>query len=969
MIPLRPGRIGLVGGRIDVLAAAGATARVLTATTAAQHGLRQGRELGLETRSLAAADDADTARHTGGRQIVGHRHFHVAARRPRLPGRQREGRLVEVLLARDAVGVLVAAALHHFQPHPALVGDGVGGGGGHQELDAGTARNGLGRVVGQFQGRVDRVVGIPLLEAGEAHRDVELGGWHRQIVLPGVVLGRLGKLVVGKRGQGIPHAVLVLGRIEGVVTRHLPEHDPAQAPLDDVVELVAHGLFIFGGEEHLLLFVPQPRCLRLVIVVTHVLALHHVSRVVGIQTPGLTVARHGGDTQAGGVLQVLGVPHGHGATADLLAVLVEIVPDVVDADRPVAARNGAATGTRLTIALARQGCLATQTVGATADPLPAAGVVRHAHVDLAGRQGATEVVGRPGRVEVADAAKLALGIDAPVSEFGIRLVVEQGCVVTDEVVPGAVEVVGHQVDVVEVLGDLEVLHAAQQVGRGRRGDGQHVLATILAAGAVELAAQGLHQHLVVGKQLAATLVGEREVVGVTRILHGGGILVVDVDPVKAVLTDEAHRRVGKGVDAVGVDRAVTLGGGGIEAAGIGPAPHRDQGLHVRILLLVLRQQVEVALVGELRIHLGTRYPVPGHLGGRVIHLDGVALLVHRREGVVDVGDLVPGDVAHQVGGQAVLAGTPGGEVADDPAGVVIPHALVAIRAVDLTDIAGEIATGGRQGGLFHLHVDQGRLATQVLLVGRHQLEAGQPLALGRPVHLPGGAGVFTHFLAIDEQLDLGDVVVGIGDVAAHRHVATQGHLGAGGRAADAHLGCLWRHHGGDLEAGIRFAQHLAVFIQRPRLEGVGADTGGTPAAVPGRGTRRGDQGAVDEVLDLDQRRHRAAQGHRQRDAGPFVDTGAGSRRADSYAERRGRHLAAIEFPGIGPDDPDTGLIVIGRGPAPAGVGKFFALIEIADVADDVAGLVGGTGLIGGVGGLCPGGHGSQSHQHGKPAGP
>ena len=64
------------------------------------------------------------------------------------------------------------------------------------------------------------------------------------------------------------------------------------------------------------------------------------------------------------------------------------------------------------------------------------------------------------------------------------------------------------------------------------------------------------------------------------------------------------------------------------------------------------------------------------------------------------------------------------------------------------------------------------------------------------------------------------------------------------------------------------------------------------------------------------------------------------------AERRWRHVPAIEFPGIGPDHTHSGSVVIGRGPAPAGVGKFFALIEIADVADDVAGLVGGTGLIG-----------------------
>ena len=110
------------------------------------------------------------------------------------------------------------------------------------------------------------------------------------------------------------------------------------------------------------------------------------------------------------MLQVLGMPHGHGATANLLAVLVKVMPDVVDAHRPVAARNGAATGARLAIALARQRRLATQTVGATGDPLPATGVIGHPYVDLARRQGTTEVVGRPGGVEIADAAKLGLGV-------------------------------------------------------------------------------------------------------------------------------------------------------------------------------------------------------------------------------------------------------------------------------------------------------------------------------------------------------------------------------------------------------------------------------------------------------------------------------------------------------------------------------------------------------------------------------
>ncbi len=285
----------------------------------------------------------------------------------------------------------------------------------------------------------------------------------------------------------------------------------------------------------------------------------------------------------------------------------------------------------------------------------------------------------------------------------------------------------------------------------------------------------------------------------------------------------------------------------------------------------------MALVGEFRIHLGTRHAIPGHLGGCIVHLDGVALLIHRREGVVDVGDLVPWNIAHQIGGQAVLAGAPGGEVADDPAGMIIPHALVAIRAVDLADIAGEVATGWWQRGLLDSDVHCRRLAAQIGLVSSHQLEGGTAFGIRCPVNLPGGGIVFPYLLAIDKQLDFGHIVVGIGDVAAHRHAATQRHLGTAGRAADAHLGRLWRYHGSNVEARIRLAQYLAILIQCPRFQGVRPNARSTPAGTPGRGAGRGSKLAVDKIFHLGQGRYRATQAHRQRHAGSFVEAGTGSR--------------------------------------------------------------------------------------------
>ncbi|MNG94797.1 hypothetical protein D3C79_538150 [compost metagenome] len=377
----------------------------------------------------------------------------------------------------------------------------------------------------------------------------------------------------------------------------------------------------------------------------------------------------------------------------------------------------------------------------------------------------------------------------------------------------------------------------------------------------------------------------------------------------------------------------------------------------------------MTLVGKLRIHLGARHPLPGQLGGGVVHLDQVALLIHRREGVVDVGDLVPGNVVHQVGGQAVLAGAPGGEVTDDPAGMVIPHALAAIGAVDLANVAGEVATCGRQRGLFHGDIDLGRLTDQVPLVCRHQFEAGDPLALGRPVQLPGGAAIFTHLLAIHIELDPGHIVVGIGHIGRDRGDPAQGQPGAGGRAADAGLGRFRGHHGADGEADICLAQQLAILVQGAGLELMGADAARHPAGRPGGRAAQCDLGAIDQVLHLDQGAAVTAQGYRQGHRRPLVESVTNGGRAYREPEARRRAAIAEGFPGIGPDGTHPGRIVIGRGATPAGVRKFLALIEVADVADDIASLVGGAGLIGGIGGLRPGGHGRKGDQHGEPAGP
>ncbi len=222
---------------------------------------------------------------------------------------------------------------------------------------------------------------------------------------------------------------------------------------------------------------------------------------------------------------------------------------------------------------------------------------------------------------------------------------------------------------------------------------------VRGARAVQLLAQRLHQRRVALDQSGPAAVGEGPVERVARVLHRGRVLVVDVDAVEAVRADEVDRRVGEGVDAGLVDRAVGLGGHGVEAAGVhagavvrevaarlGPAAHRDHRLDVGVLLLELGEQVEVALVGQARVRLGARHPGPRHPGRRVLLAVGAdgepVAAVDVREGVVDVGDLVPRDVRGEVGRLAVLARAPAGEVADHPARVVGAHLLPARRVVD-----------------------------------------------------------------------------------------------------------------------------------------------------------------------------------------------------------------------------------------------------------------------------------------------
>ncbi len=240
------------------------------------------------------------------------------------------------------------------------------------------------------------------------------------------------------------------------------------------------------------------------------------------------------------------------------------------------------------------------------------------------------------------------------------------------------------------------------------------------AGPVELFAQRLHQRRIALVEAAAPGVGERPVLGVARVLHRRRVFVVDVDAVEPVRPDERDGGVREGVDARLVDRPVGVGRRLVEAAGVDalavlvdvaaglrPAAHGNERLHVGVLFLVLVEQVEMALVGEGGVHFGARDSGPGHSGRgivRAVLADGYLVVrADVREGVVEVGDLVPRDVGGEIGGRAVLAGAPAGEVADDPTPVVGAHLLAAVRVVDRTvgdvDAGGGVEPVGATGGL------------------------------------------------------------------------------------------------------------------------------------------------------------------------------------------------------------------------------------------------------------------------------
>ncbi|MNM67948.1 hypothetical protein D3C81_794940 [compost metagenome] len=287
-----------------------------------------------------------------------------------------------------------------------------------------------------------------------------------------------------------------------------------------------------------------------------------------------------------------------------LALRIEVVPHVIDAGGARAASLGAGAGD----SGADQRRRAPQAIGAARHIFPAPRVERHADIDASRLHGATVVAVGPVRVQVADVLEL-VGVTG--TQFAVIAIVKQRRVRSHVLVPRAVQVIAHQAGIVEVFQARHVFLAAQDPARGGAGDGEQVILVVLHGRFIELLAQHFQQHVVARHQASQARLRDGEVVRIARFIVGGRMFVIDIDAIEEViLAHEGHHGIGQGVDAGRVDAAVRIRRGRVEAAAAGPAAHGNHQLDARMLLLVLRQQVEVALVWQGRVHGRRRHVRP-----------------------------------------------------------------------------------------------------------------------------------------------------------------------------------------------------------------------------------------------------------------------------------------------------------------------------------------------------------------------
>src|SRR5690606_37210296 len=276
---------------------------------------------------------------------------------------------------------------------------------------------------------------------------------------------------------------------------------------------------------------------------------------------------------------------------------------------------------------------------------------------------------------------------------------EQRAVMIGPRIPRAMEVVGHHVDVVQVLVVLAGAGHADLVHAGAHGDGQQQAGTHLVELAPELGQQRGEVGVVLGPP--------------ARDAAGHRVFPVDVDAVEHARGRArsagavGHRQVAAdvGVDARGNEGLAVFRTGRVgEAARPGPAAQRDQHLQSGIARLELLELVPVAAqrlvpgVGRAA-HALTGLEGLGVVGervaacarvrvGRLGHAHLAAVVADVAEGVVDVGQLGRRSAGLDVLDQVAAA-------VDAPLREVADHVVVAAVAVVDGGAGGQLGTLGR----------------------------------------------------------------------------------------------------------------------------------------------------------------------------------------------------------------------------------------------------------------------------------
>jgi hypothetical protein len=235
-----------------------------------------------------------------------------------------------------------------------------------------------------------------------------------------------------------------------------------------------------------------------------------------------------------------------------------------------------------------------------------AAVQRHAEDDLVARDSVANVVLDGG---IGGEGGLVGGVVVVVARVQVRLV-------AGAAVPGAGEVVGHQVDEVETAAQLVEPELLVVLFAGRGGDGeQEVWAVRQGAGVgVELGADGVQE--------------EDHVVGLGGV---GGVLPVDVDAVVSPVLEELDGGLGKGL------AAVRRAGGGGEVGRVGPSANGHHDLEGAVALLEQEELLGAAVDVGARVVPAVAVKVLVDVGPVVRHFDFARVGGDIGKGVKDVG--------------------------------------------------------------------------------------------------------------------------------------------------------------------------------------------------------------------------------------------------------------------------------------------------------------------------------------------